>query len=639
MKSIFAQAEAPSISVNALQSGPVLAKPRPRLTFVKTPVRELPKNGHAEPLVSDVRVAPRVLENLSAWVRDHQALNSKSSNSKTTDREAANIEMAGLLFGTVAEGVVSVEALTRVSFPKPVDDRAGMGERLEKAFDESMSESKLPREVASLGLIGWWCVRPAQKIRRLRKELEFHNQRFRRSTDVFAVVTLREARHASARLFARSRHSPISIRNHRSTWLDLPFSPSGRLLLIPAGAPHPDLCLVSYRAPNGSPPAAEYRKQSAGSLVPAFLKRVPAPAALPEAAKKANRIPLLIPAAFLLSALAVFVALVHFSGSPKPAERHVIAAPPSNVAFRMRVESQKNGVLIGWNDQLPALRSATKGVLQVEDGSQTHTTQLASSDLAKGSILLKPNAPDVNFRLTIYKNDGSTLTDHVRFIDRSKQPALADAAGSSNTKSPASSAAPAGAVALPSDFADGISLPTAPPKAVQMSSEAPVVAPGVDPEAKPIDLATPQPAAYEPKPAPAESTPAPQSAAPQALPPQVAPPQTHPAPAATNRAVVAPAVVPSYVPPKPLRTVKPSLEAFPPSQLAGIAVIDVEVDIDTSGHVTAARAVDKGRNVSWLVTAAVIAAAKKWTFEPAKMNGRIVPAKHTIAFHVAGSQD
>lgn len=635
MKRIFAFAEGSDPPLNTSYSRPLLSKSGPRLSFVRSLVSEVPKNARPEAFVSDVRVTPQVLQNLSTWARDHQT---------------SNTEIAGLLFGTVTRGVVSVEGLTRVSLPKPVVNGPGIGERLERAFDESMSESELPSELRSLRLIGWWCVRPVQKIRQLRKELEFHNQRFRRSTDVFAVVTVRKTRTASARLFARSRHLPLSSRHHRSTWLDLPSQilAGNRLLMLPAGHPNPDLCLVSYRAPDGLDRVSQYRKQIVASLVPAFLKRFPKQLPSSEATE-ATRIPfLMLAAAFLLAASAIVVAVAYFTnGFLKQSERHSIPPSASNSAFRMLVQSQKNGVLIGWNDNLPAVRSATRGVLQIEDGSQSHTTELGSTDLAKGSILYKPTAADVNFRLTMYDRDGSTLTDRVRFIDGSKQLTIADASASSHAKPPAmpDSDEPD---ALPSNFAEANSVPATPRQTVQMPLEAPVVTASVDPDGTrlPTDLGTPQAAAFQPKPAPAESTP-PGAATTTTASPGVAPgssannvpsPQTLRAPASSSTASPAPIdTAPRYVPPRPLTTVTPNLAMFGGSQLAGIKEIQIEVDIDTSGHVTGARAVNKGQSVSWVVVAAVIAAAKKWTFEPAKMGGRVVPAKHMIVFHVAGS--
>lgn len=633
MKSIFAHAEASDRPVSTSNPRPVLSKSGPRFSFVKNVVTELPINGRPETLVSDVRVSPRVLQELAAWACDHHA---------------SNTEMAGLLFGTVTQSVVSVEASTRVLLPKPVVDGPGIDERLEKAFDESMSDAKLPREVAALRLIGWWCLRPVQKIRRLRKELEFHNQRFRRSTDVFAVVTVRQARTVSARLFARSRHLPLSVKHYRSTWLDLPsqFAPGNRLVMLPAGHPNPDLCLVAYRSQNGLHRAGQNRKQSVGSLVPAFLRFPRQPAPPPLDATEPKRIPFPGPAALVLAVLAIVVAVAYLTNAfLKPAGRHSIPAAASNTAFRMQIESQNDGVRIGWNDNLPAVRSAVRGVLQVEDGPQTHTTELGSADLAKGSIFYKPTAGDVNFRLTMYDRDGSTMTDRVRFVDRSKQVPIADASVTSRAKLPASpdSDEPN---ALPSDFAEANSVRATPRQTVHLPLDAPVVAPTVDPDGArlPTGLGTPQAAVFQPAPAPADSTPLPQtpSAASPGVPARssasnVASPQAARAAGSSTPNPVPAATVPRYVPPRPLTTVTPNLAMFGGSQLAGVKEIQVEVDIDASGRVTAARAVNKDQNVSWVVAAAVIAAAKKWTFEPAKISGRAVPAKHTIVFHVSGS--
>ena len=52
-------------------------------------------------------------------------------------------------------------------------------------------ETKLQCELGLLALIGWWCVRAIDDIRGLRKEVKFHNQRFRRVSDVFLVESSR----------------------------------------------------------------------------------------------------------------------------------------------------------------------------------------------------------------------------------------------------------------------------------------------------------------------------------------------------------------------------------------------------------------------------------------------------------------
>jgi outer membrane biosynthesis protein TonB len=81
----------------------------------------------------------------------------------------------------------------------------------------------------------------------------------------------------------------------------------------------------------------------------------------------------------------------------------------------------------------------------------------------------------------------------------------------------------------------------------------------------------------------------------------------------------------------------PNMSLFDPSLLSGITQMDIEVDIDAAGHVTAARPLNTAENVNWLVTAAVVSAAKEWVFEPARIGNQKVPARHTIVFRLVGS--
>jgi TonB family protein len=77
----------------------------------------------------------------------------------------------------------------------------------------------------------------------------------------------------------------------------------------------------------------------------------------------------------------------------------------------------------------------------------------------------------------------------------------------------------------------------------------------------------------------------------------------------------------------------PNMALFDDFVIWRIKQIQIEVDIDTSGRVTAARLLNPDENLSAPVSAALIAAAKGWTFEPARMGDQNVPAKHTIVFH------
>lgn len=86
----------------------------------------------------------------------------------------------------------------------------------------------------------------------------------------------------------------------------------------------------------------------------------------------------------------------------------------SNAGLGMRVQMQGDAIVLTWNRDKHAVRFATKGVLQIADGSRTHRTVLEPDQLANGSVLYNPSQATVDFNLTVYATDGSTITDHLQ---------------------------------------------------------------------------------------------------------------------------------------------------------------------------------------------------------------------------------
>jgi hypothetical protein len=99
----------------------------------------------------------------------------------------------------------------------------------------------------------------------------------------------------------------------------------------------------------------------------------------------------------------------------------------SNTSLEMRIEMQEDGILLSWNRYMPVLRSAKRGVLQIDDGAQEHRTELDPEQLTNGSIFYSPSKAQVDFRLTVYGADGSTITDHLRVPGRPKPMAISTA--------------------------------------------------------------------------------------------------------------------------------------------------------------------------------------------------------------------
>jgi|GEM_PF-3181686 len=108
---------------------------------------------------------------------------------------------------------------------------------------------------------------------------------------------------------------------------------------------------------------------------------------------------------------------------------------------------------------------------------------------------------------------------------------------------------------------------------------------------------------------------------------------------ASSAVAIAPALkelqAQTYVPPRPLKWVKPDLQLFGLSKLSESADIKVKVRIDETGRVIAAHALIEGPKHDEKLMAAATAAVRQWIFEPAKAHGTNVPSDDMIVIHVS----
>jgi TonB family protein len=76
--------------------------------------------------------------------------------------------------------------------------------------------------------------------------------------------------------------------------------------------------------------------------------------------------------------------------------------------------------------------------------------------------------------------------------------------------------------------------------------------------------------------------------------------------------------------------VTPNLRSIPNGIIQAVTQVEVQVDVDPNGHVSAARVLTPGLNDK--ISAAALMAAREWTFDPATNNGQHVNGAHTIVF-------
>jgi proteasome lid subunit RPN8/RPN11 len=78
---------------------------------------------------------------------------------------------------------------------------------------------------------------------------------------------------------------------------------------------------------------------------------------------------------------------------------------------------EKDEVLqISWNAAAKPVRSATRGTLEISDGTEPHHLSLSSEDLARGSFSYKRSSGDAEVRLIVEQSDGTKVQEASRFL-------------------------------------------------------------------------------------------------------------------------------------------------------------------------------------------------------------------------------
>lgn len=259
------------------------------------------------------------------------------------------------------------------------------------------------------------------------------------------------------------------------------------------------------------------------------------------------------------------LAITFLNFRPSGSQRRTAVAPaPQNASLGLRIHVLGDDFLITWDRETPEIRSATKGVLRIQDGSQLRSTEMEPTELANGSIQYRPRSDDVDFLLTVYAADGAVTREGIRALD-----------GTSRL-----SAAVAG------DVPQLVTAATRRQFTGSRSGQS-----GVEPPKSMVSTL--------------HSERLPQRG-----------------------------TAPDYIAPQPLKVVMLDVGRLAPESLPAQGRIEVEVEVDDQGRVTAARIPADAPRVSTEVAKAAITAAKQWRFEPAKLHGQSVASRHRVVFDI-----
>jgi TonB family protein len=147
-------------------------------------------------------------------------------------------------------------------------------------------------------------------------------------------------------------------------------------------------------------------------------------ALLPEALPvRTNGLLWLVSAALFVLAIAMTFAWAHTRTQYLALtrdSRSVLGRLAENSGLRMQAEASGDGILLSWDRNTAAVRSARQGILHIQDGSEQRTIYLDPSDIASSSIVYRPDSSDASFRLELLGEHGSTMSNSVRAPDRLK---------------------------------------------------------------------------------------------------------------------------------------------------------------------------------------------------------------------------
>jgi TonB family protein len=536
------------------------------------------------------RISPEFLVEIGAEIRDVEGPRKRG--------------MLGLLFGRTERNVVSLEAFLAVTADCAADAGSGDSERLKRALDEMLPKWRLRPGLASLELVGWCCAQPSDDFGETPQGcIDFHIRRFRRASDVLLIVRSGDGRQLSGQVYARLSDSPLSPEHYASGRIAVDLNRRARgpvyvSISGPAESAHSELYFRTYESARALE-KAERKEARFGAFKKALDWQAPAwlstggrsdavvapgasaamaPIAKPAAPEMAvvrpfaeeqgqrlhrsRRLPWIVSAGVLLTVSGIAIAYLNSRSDGARPRAAVLAPAPENASLGLRIHVQGDDFLITWDREAPAIESAAKGVLRIQDGSERRITELQPAELANGSIIYRPSSDDIDFLLSVYARDGSVTKESVRALDGTRSsradvtdhaPQLVETASGQRSSEPKSSAV-----------------------AMEARSRGPV---------------------------------------------------------SRGEAVPEGGMTADYIGPQPLKVVMPDVAQLAPESLPK-GRIEIEVEIDAQGRVTAARLPAGGPRVSAEAARAAIAAAKQWRFEPAKLHGKSIASKHHVFFDI-----
>jgi len=378
---------------------------------------------HARDFPAVFRLSQEFVSKLSAVI---QRIDASERDSPTG--------ITGVLLGHLDHDLILVQTFRPFTFYDQQNGHLVPGNYLDAALERLLARSKSESELASPPeLIGWFCLRAGQRNGLLDTDIALHNRLFARPTDLALFLRPEKHESVSADFYARSANGVLSREEHRYGSVTLNGESVAKPIdvmlsektVTTTPAPQASLSLSrSESSPSQLSPKERVRRLTHEGVLSPFAK------ASPFDRKKLSWISALL--IFAISGGCTFAWMYMRTTSSRPSNaRRLLPATTSTTDLGMKVEGQGDRLLVTWNRDIPAVHSVNFGMLFVDDGQQHHEIVLAPAEVATGSVLYRPAANEVAFRLELMQKQGPPITQSVRVLDGSSSAPLLAAASDS----------------------------------------------------------------------------------------------------------------------------------------------------------------------------------------------------------------
>ena len=242
---------------------------------------------------------------------------------------------------------------------------------------------------------------------------------------------------------ARGQIVPIASRREIAVPVPPPMVEKAEPEIAPAKNPEP--------AAAAQAPAPAQENNASGAAPGAPVPDVEAlPAAGPFAANRSVKV-----ARLAVAAAAGFVAIVLlfiYPGFLHHSSRPPVSAQQDSSPLALRVEHSGADLMLTWNRESSAIKSATRAVIEISDGAQHENIDMDLALLRSGSIEYSPSGSDVVFRMEVTGADQTkTTSESVRILRTRPSPMPEPGQQAVVSKSAPAAQVPAKPTSAPSD--------------------------------------------------------------------------------------------------------------------------------------------------------------------------------------------